>query len=407
MNLEQADRVMAELGLDALVLARGVNFQHALGARPVITRMGRAPSAFAIVTRREKGRLAVVGAAFSYYFTLAERLDDLGAPTFLYTWPVEDDEGDTTAAAPPVFHDRGETPVDSVETRRVDATRSAIRAQGLHARLSDALAKALKDLGLAQGRLASDHPLVDATVETAAPKATVVDAEDALRRIRPVKSEVEIALMRQAAAGNVDAALEALKTVRAGGTHRDLRAEFFAAAARRGHRGVFMVVDRICDDLVDEKLTDGQALMIDCVSEYAGYHGDYGRTVFIGEPNRAMTAATRAMGDAWDKLREQLRPGLTFSEVSKLGLDAMKASGRTYRVPFGPHSVGLYHSDHAAWSGLLPEIDVVLQPGMVLSVDCPLLETGVGGSAHLEDLMLITADGAEPLHPTDQQTITV
>ncbi len=44
---------------------------------------------------------------------------------------------------------------------------------------------------------------------------------------------------------------------------------------------------------------------------------------------------------------------------------------------------------------------------MVLSVDCPPMEAGIGGTAHLEDLMLITKDGAEPLHTIPQNTITV
>ena len=44
---------------------------------------------------------------------------------------------------------------------------------------------------------------------------------------------------------------------------------------------------------------------------------------------------------------------------------------------------------------------------MVLSVDCPLLDVGVGGSAHLEDLTLITADGSRPLHAVDPALILV
>jgi len=44
---------------------------------------------------------------------------------------------------------------------------------------------------------------------------------------------------------------------------------------------------------------------------------------------------------------------------------------------------------------------------MVLSIDCPMGATGMGGSSHLEDLMLITDDGAEPINDTGSQTIMV
>jgi hypothetical protein len=50
-------------------------------------------------------------------------------------------------------------------------------------------------------------------------------------------------------------------------------------------------------------------------------------------------------------------------------------------------------------------LDLELAAGMVLSVDCPLLD--VGGSAHLEDMMLITVDGSRPLHTVDEPLILV
>ena len=408
MNFAQADKVMAELGLDALVLGNGTNFQQATGSRPVITRMGRTPSTFAIVTRRENERVTIVTAAFSYYYTLADMQHDTGIPAYVYTARGRDiHEGEETAAPLTLFRDRGEVPTDNIERTRVAATQRWLDEKGQYPTIEKALGQALKDLGLTKARIASDHVAVDKTIATAAPKAITVSADDALRRIRPVKSDIEIQLMRQAARGNVEAALEAIKTVRAGGTFRDLRAEFYAAAARRGHRGVFMVIDRTSDELYDNVFRDGQSILIDCVSEYEGYHGDYGRTVFVGEPVKNMLDATKAMAIGWDSVREQLRPGLKFSEIMALGQDALKSAGKRYAIPFSPHSVGLHHSDHVGSTGLGPREDIVLEPGMILSIDCPLTETGVGGSAHLEDLMLITADGSEPIHDIGQQTITV
>ena len=406
MNFAQADKVMTQLGLDALILGDGVNFQQATGSRPVISRMGRSPSAFAIVTRRPNERVAMVSAAFSYYYTLADVFQDSNIPAYIYS-AVANDIHEPEYRAVGASRDRGEVPISAIEEVRVATTQRAVDNQGQYATVEAAMGKALQNLGLTKARIATDHVYVNAVLASAAPKVTTVVADDALRRIRPVKSANEIQLMRQAATGNVEAALDALKTVRAGGSYRELRAEFFAAAARRGHRGVFMVVDRTSDELYDNTFTEGQAILIDCVSEYQGYHGDYGRTVFIGEPHKAMIDATRAMGDGWDTVREQLRPGLKFSDIQALGQQALKRAGKTYMVPFTPHSVGLYHSDHVGSTGLPPREDIVLEPGMILSIDCPLVETGVGGSAHLEDLMLITADGAEPINDIGQQTITV
>ncbi len=52
-------------------------------------------------------------------------------------------------------------------------------------------------------------------------------------------------------------------------------------------------------------------------------------------------------------------------------------------------------------------LDLPLEAGMVLSVDCPLLNAGVNGTTHLEDLVLITPSGAETIHRTGDEIIVV
>jgi Xaa-Pro aminopeptidase len=100
-------------------------------------------------------------------------------------------------------------------------------------------------------------------------------------------------------------------------------------------------------------------------------------------------------------VRDALRPGLRFSEITALGRETLRKAGHDFRVAFGPHSVGLYHTDAAGLG------DIVLEPGMVISVDCPVMQTGLGGSAHLEDLSLITATGSEPIHPVSGPVVQV
>jgi len=42
-----------------------------------------------------------------------------------------------------------------------------------------------------------------------------------------------------------------------------------------------------------------------------------------------------------------------------------------------------------------------------LSVDCPVMEAGLGGSAHLEDLTLITKTGGTPIHAVPEPVLQV
>lgn len=49
----------------------------------------------------------------------------------------------------------------------------------------------------------------------------------------------------------------------------------------------------------------------------------------------------------------------------------------------------------------------MLEENRILSVDCPILEAGMGGTAHLEDLLLIGPHGAEAIHEVPPGVIVV
>jgi Xaa-Pro aminopeptidase len=133
--------------------------------------------------------------------------------------------------------------------------------------------------------------------------------------------------MRLAATANMDAALAAAAAARAGATYRELRTSFYAEAARRGNRGVFMVIGGMSAEGVDRTLRDGDAFLFDAVSEGAGYHGDFARTLFVGEPAPSMRRATRAMLLGWEAIRDAMRPGLRFSEITALGRETVRKAG--------------------------------------------------------------------------------
>lgn len=86
-----------------------------------------------------------------------------------------------------------------------------------------------------------------------------------------------------------------------------------------------------------------------------------------------MKKATEAIALGWATVRDALRPGLRFSDITALGRETLRKVGYGFEVAFAPHSVGLYHTDAAGLG------DLVLEPGMILSVDCPVMQAGIGG----------------------------
>ena len=219
---------------------------------------------------------ALVIPRFYYYYTVVDAGFTTNRPVYVYG-----DPGDPTR---PFYPDRGEAGLDAVERDRSAHLDAALAGQASLDGLAKALAAALRDLGVAKGAVGYDVAAIPGWMDHQGVDLEWRQADDALRYIRLIKSPLEIALMRHASAVNLSAAHAMMAGAREGVSYRDLRRRFFTEAAARGGEGVSLTVDRISNELADRQLRDGQALMIDAVSRTNYYHGDYGRTLFLGEP---------------------------------------------------------------------------------------------------------------------------
>lgn len=416
MNLARARQVMADENLSGFVLGDPLNVFHALGYWPqlALTKAGQPPTTFALITCEPGIGPGLVTTEFIHYYTWADAGFESASQTWLYREAGDERrEAPSSAAgvAAPVdpFANRGLAPLSSIEQRRRATADAVAAAQRGLPDAGAALVRAMREMGLWQGRVACDHAVIAALCARHDHPGAVVEADNLLRRIRIIKSPLEIALMRRAAQANVDAVQAVALSIRAGASYGELRGQFSIEAARRGNRDVFLTLDRVSSELADSRIHDGQVLFIDGVSHWRHYHGDYARTVFVGEaPIPAQRAATAAIS-GWFAIRDRIRPGLRYSELVRIGTEAVAAAGYDFRVGFGPHSVGLMHTDEPGVEaqGFYRKADLVLEQDMVISVDCPIMDTGIGGSAHLEDLMLVTSNGAVPIHDVDQPVIQI
>ena len=204
-------------------------------------------------------------------------------------------------------------------------------------------------------------------------------------------------------------AREAAQSVRAGATLQDIRSEFAKSCGNQMSSPVWMVIDGIIPELTPGEIKDGRTLMIDCVSEFQGYHGDFGRTVCAGEPTRDMKRIIDALSHVWDRILPELKVGTKYSDLYALSARLFGETQVDANFAINPHSVGLNHSDEPGKNDfdLWNKSNIELVENMVLSVDMPVLDNGLGGSAHLEDLVLIGKDGPELLNTSDDRFIVV
>lgn len=408
MNRAEAVAVMERHGLEGLVIGQPAHVFHAIGHWPQIarTRLGQPPGTFAVLTRR--GEIGFVTSRFLHFYTFADGRVPGAMPCWLY-----DDLSDSDQPGPgsegPLLPDRGHVPLSPLEAHRFEASVAArAQRQGFN-NAGAALVGAVKDMGLWGGAIGVDDPVLAGVLARHGHPGPLLPAENILREIRLIKSDLEVALMTRAAEANVQALNAVGRAARAGATHREMHALYRTEAAARGNTAVFLNIDRASSELLPRQLRDGQALFLDAVSHFQNYHGDFARTVFIGDPTPTAARAAEAAAFAWQAVREQLKPGLRFSQIVALGQAALVQAGYDVTIGFGPHSVGLAHTDEPGEDagGFWRKPDIELRAGMILSVDCPVLDCGIGGSAHCEDLVLITPDGCEPIHSLHEPVIVV
>ncbi|MHA7819604.1 MAG: M24 family metallopeptidase [Erythrobacter sp.] len=411
-SLVNEDRLrffMREAGLDALVVTQPANVFYLTNHWPQLDRMGFDGSGIAIFCADPARPLAVVMHAFLYYYTHTPESEFTDREIFTYTNPVgapEKEGGEPPSAPARVMEVADGGTLTSLDRHRLNMFG---RTKAPSADATWALKKALQSLGLWRGRVGTDHAGLDAALEARGFEGEVARGGDVVRTARLVKSPTELKLMRMASEANVAAAMAAASRARELGGARALRSAFFGEAGLRGNSGHFMVIAGTSTEALDREFEDGMSVSIDCVSTCRFYHGDFGRTIFVGEPPRAVQQAANAVSTAWEEIREQLRPGMRFSEIPRIGRATLARLGADLNVSFRPHSVGLFHTDQPATSLLVPTAspDLTLEEDMILSVDCPVFLAGLGGTIHLEDLMLIKDGRAEAIHNVPLPVITV
>ena len=419
MNLERAHKVLAEEGLDGLIMAEDINFYHLCNFFPSPGRMGTPNTCIGLLSADENRQPGMVVHQFIHFYVAPQWGVEVDYETFPYGGIKDMDaylEAENRFAEEPEaisssnFRVGDEGLVTERQRNRWRVRDEALEDNGLSAGIEWALIKAAKAYGFDKGRVGVDHPMIAAILNEAGFSATYVPAGNVIKKIRIVRSDVEIQMMRLAAQQNADAALAAANKVVPGMSFRELRAQYFAEAALRGMQGVFMVIDSASADPFHDTIREGQGFSIDCVSHFMHFHGDFARTIFVGEPPAILKRATEASAAGWDSVREILKPGVSYSEIRAAGREGMKKKGYgDFVVSYTPHSVGLYHTDEPSRDDapFALKDDIVLEEGMILSVDCPVLMDGIGGTVHLEDLTLITKDGSEQINDIDHRVVMV
>ncbi|MBN3534659.1 aminopeptidase P family protein [Mycoplasma procyoni] len=143
----------------------------------------------------------------------------------------------------------------------------------------------------------------------------------------------------------------------------------------------------------DRKIKKGELLKIDFGAIYDGYGADITRTFVFGEKanNPKAEEILQIVKEAAQKGRQAVRPGIKSSEVDRVCREYIEQKGYgKYFVHSTGHGLGIDVHELPNVSG---SCDIILEEGMVITVEPGIYIEGLGG-ARIEDDLLVTKDGS-------------
>jgi Xaa-Pro aminopeptidase len=234
----------------------------------------------------------------------------------------------------------------------------------------------------------------------------LMPTERVIETARMVKDPDEIAIVREAGRRIAGAVERVVALARPGRTEIVIAAEVDALLREVGfERPAFetMVASGPNSALPHARPTDrvlqpGDGVVLDFGGVYDGYCVDLTRTVHVGNAGAEFRRLFAAVDEAQRSAIAAVRPGVTASVVDAAARSVLSRYGLEEAFGHGTgHGLGLeVHEEPRIGPLRTGQPDVMLEPGMVFTIEPGAYVDGVGG-VRIEDDVLVTDSGCEVL----------
>jgi Xaa-Pro aminopeptidase len=295
----------------------------------------------------------------------------------------------------------------------------------------EVIVKALRQKGLDKGKIGLDEknlsPATREAIVTGLPQATFLDAFELIRWTRMVKTPEELERIKTAGLLNERAAQSVLDRLAVGVTEEELAQRFLDCTAKEGAVFEFWNTASGTQSAMtimgnghhcpraQYALKQGDVFRYDGGSIYDRYHSDAGGCAVIGTPSAKQKAAYRGIEAGMERGMELLRPGAVPSQLFAEVVRAVEKAGlKDYSklATFCGHGIGIESRDYPiftkpmkAASRFLPgTYDLPIEEGMVINLEMPYSELGLGGF-QIEYTLLVKNNGCEKLYPHTRELV--
>lgn len=235
-------------------------------------------------------------------------------------------------------------------------------------------------------------------------------ASNLIEKLREVKDEKEIFLIRKSADINNRIFLDLVKEIKVGATEKELKYFIEKRLRELGADGSSFDLIVIFDKKTskphgvsgDIHLKYDVPVLIDIGVNYKGYASDMTRTIFFGNPNNEFLEIYDLVKDVQKQALELVKPGARIRDIDQKVKDFLALKGFNLGHSTG-HGVGL--EIHEA-----PFINInnddILKENMVITIEPGIYIQNKFG-IRIEDLVLVTKDGYEILSNIDKELIII
>ncbi|MGH3097836.1 MAG: M24 family metallopeptidase [Streptosporangiales bacterium] len=284
-----------------------------------------------------------------------------------------------------------------------------------------AVCELIRHAGAAAGRVGveDDHMSLEMRqkLQAALPDVEFVNIAPACMAHRMVKSDEEVALIKQGAriadlggAAVADAVGEGVPEyeVALAGTQAMVReiAKTYPHAELRDTWVWFQSginTDGAHNWATSRRVQHGDILSLNCFPMIAGYYTALERTLFYGRPDPESLRLWEANCEVHRRGLELIRPGAVCKDIAAELNEIYAAHGLLGNRTFGyGHSFGVLSHYYGREAGLelREDIDTVLEPNMVVSMEPMIMvpegEPGAGGYRE-HDILVVTEAGADDI----------
>ncbi len=235
-----------------------------------------------------------------------------------------------------------------------------------------------------------------------------LDIDPYLSELRQVKDDFEISLIKEAAKIASNAVDDVINYIKEGMTENELAAQLTYILMKNGaQENAFTPIVAFGENSAEphyfsgsRKLKKGDFILMDFGARYRKYNSDLTRTYVFGRGSEKQKRMYEVVKQAQQIGIDAIKVGKTGKEVDsevRAFIDSTEFKGLF--IHSTGHGVGLAVHDHPA---LAQSSELVLKPGMVVTVEPGVYQKGFGG-VRIEDDVLVKENGHEVLSFADKE----